>query len=95
VKTGKTHACRIHAKRRAAERYGVAVNRAALREVTRQIQSGEAAFVEKQSLRLSCFLVVIDGRKMIAIYDRVRKTAVTFLPREDKRYGRLLAGPAA
>lgn len=76
----KLHSLRSHAKRRAFERYGMSLNRKDIDEMVHQIQSGKAIFIEKQSIRVSKFAVVVRDTKMVAIYDKVRKTIVTVLP---------------
>ena len=76
----KTAACRIHAKRRALQRHGVDINRATLRDIVAQIQSGRARFLGRDSLRTSRWRVAAAGRPMTVVYDRERKTVVTVLP---------------
>jgi hypothetical protein len=85
-------AVRIHAKRRLGERFGVSANRNVIQGVVRQIQSGTAVFACRQSVRKTCWKVLVDGKPMIAVYDKERKTVLTFLPPEDIRFKFLLPG---
>jgi hypothetical protein len=78
----KARAQTKHAKRRAFERYGVELNRHQLRELADLIRTGKAEFVEKQSHRVSVFRVPIGDTTARVVYDRQRKTIVTFLPPE-------------
>lgn len=72
----KARAQRQHAKRRAAERYGIELTARRRREIIAGIHSHKYQFVERQSHRISVFLV--DGVRVV--YDRQRKELVTFLP---------------
>jgi hypothetical protein len=78
----KLHAQRRHAKLRAQERYGLSLNRIDLREIAGLIQQGKAVFLRRQSLRVSHWLVEVGGKSARVVYDRKRKTVVTFLPAE-------------
>lgn len=65
-----------HAKVRALERYGITVGNRTLAEMVQDIQQGRAEFLERQSLRVTLWRV--RGYKVV--YDRTRKTIVSFLP---------------
>lgn len=72
---------RIHARRRAAERYAVRWNSAHNTDVRRQIKEGIALLLRKQSLRVSLYEVTLpDGQTAHVVYDRQRKEVVTLLP---------------
>lgn len=73
----KRKAQRIHAMRRGLERIGVLPNISAL---VRQIQTGQAQFVRRQSNRVTHWRMEIAGKPVIAVYDKRRKMIVTFLP---------------
>lgn len=77
---------RIHAKTRAYQRYGLILNREKLQAVVRDIKTGKATFVEKQSLRVSVFDVLIEGQMCRVVYDRHRHEVVTFLPNEESSH---------
>lgn len=78
----KLQAQRKHAKNRAKERFGINLNAKARQQVVRDIQNNRATFLFRQSNRLSCFLVSIDGVEAAAIYDRQRANIVTLLKPE-------------
>jgi hypothetical protein len=82
----KKVAQRRHAKRRAAERYGLELNRHDMRTLVEQIQHGDAEFIERQSLRVSVWWVTVGGKRCRVVYDRLRKTIVTFLPEEPREH---------
>ena len=71
-----------HARKRAEERFGLSLSSADTRFIIEMIQSGEARHIEKQSNRLSVFAVPYGIRTLFAVYDRQRKTVVTFLTEE-------------
>lgn len=74
----------IHAKRRALERYGVEMTSADLRAIVTGIQEQKAHFVERQSHRISIFIVKYGGQLMRVVYDRLRQQIVSFLPMEER-----------
>ena len=76
----KKKAQNIHAKRRAIERYGLSLNKFALKEMVRQIQSGKAQFLERSSIRVTKWLVKHEGQMIPVVYDNKSHTVVTFLP---------------
>lgn len=76
------HHLRIHAKRRAAERFGLDLNREKLQAIVKEIQSGTADFVDRQSCTVTRYRVVVDGVPVIAVYDKKRKAVRTVLPPE-------------
>ena len=80
----KTHSERIHAKRRAKERFGLELNRHQLRELVKQIQSGKAEHLETQSNRVSIKRVKFEGSFYTVAYDKNRQTIITFLPEEER-----------
>lgn len=71
---------RKHAKRRIRERYGISVNRHQLRDIAEQIRQGRALFVERQSNRVTRWVVEYQGKKILVIYDSLRGNVVTALP---------------
>lgn len=84
----KAQSERVHAKRRCMERYGLEINRHDIRDIVGMIQSGDrtkATKKEDQSQRVSVWIVKFRGIDVKVVYDRVRKTLVSFLPMEDKK----------
>lgn len=78
ARKSKKQAQRIHAKRRLADRYGLELNRHAIRELTKKVSSD--TFLLKQSNRVTIHLLRHDGRLLLSVYDKSRQTIVTFLP---------------
>lgn len=72
----------IHARRRAIERLGLKLGPEDLERVAKFIQSGKAEFIERKSQRVSLHGVSLNGIDCVAVYDKFRKTVVTFLSRE-------------
>lgn len=71
-----------HAKKRAAERYGLVLNRREYMEVVNLIQDGKAQFMYRTSNRLAVFSLTYMETDVVVVYDKQRKTVVTFLPKE-------------
>ena len=74
---------RKHALRRARSRYGIAEPE--IKKIRSTILGGHegvVVFAEKQSLRLTRFVVELEGQHYPVVYDRIRKSIVTFLPKE-------------
>lgn len=71
---------RAHAKKRLAQRFDLQINRFQIRDLVAQIQQGKTRLLEKQSNRISVQLVIYSERKLAVVYDKERKTIVTFLP---------------
>lgn len=80
--TGKTRANRIHAQRRADERYGVPLGRQGQRQIVAAIRAGRHRVVKQSSLTRAVCDVPHDGRIYRVVYDRSRKSIITFLPPE-------------
>lgn len=79
----KKKAQQRHSRRRARERFDFSLDKNSLHSVIKQIQSGEAKFVKKQSLRVKHWLVKLpSGSYAVAVYDKVRKSIITFLTTE-------------
>lgn len=64
------------------QRFGIEANKTDLDNIIEQIESGRAIFIEKQSNRVSAFLVELKDIKMAVIYDKQRNMVVTCLPPE-------------
>lgn len=71
-----------HAKKRAAERYNLDLNRDARQEIVRKIQHNEAEFVAKQSNNRSLWRVDYQNESLNVVYDKARSTMCTVLPKE-------------
>jgi hypothetical protein len=72
---------RLHARRRARERYGIEVGPATRKAILAAIANGRHTLVQRSSLRVSVHDVTVDGIPMRVVLDRHRNELVTFLPR--------------
>ena len=63
-----------------SERHGLSLNRHQHAELVKQIQTGQARFIEKQSNRVSVWAVKHEGSEIRVIYDKTTKNIVTALP---------------
>jgi hypothetical protein len=75
-----------HAKRRAAERYDLALNKDARREIVQMIQTNRAEFVSRQSNNRSLWRVAFQDKSLNVVYDRQRSTLCTVLPPEAREF---------
>jgi hypothetical protein len=73
----KAQAEAAHFRRRLLERYGIAVNHGAYRELCRE--AFEAPLILKESGRLCIVLLVINGHQVPCIFDRMRGRLVSAL----------------
>lgn len=78
-KDAKKKAQKIHASRRLEQRYGID-GFSGISEAIRKIQSGEAEFIKRHSLRVTIWAIQMDNQEVIAVYDKQRKMIMTFLP---------------
>lgn len=69
-----------HAKRRAFERYGIVLNEDELKQIASYIRKGKADLIRKRSNRVSVYMVRWKDKSYPVVYDRLRRTIVTFLP---------------
>lgn len=69
-----------HAKRRAAERYGLNMIQRLHRQIVQQIQAGQATPQGRLTNTRTRFEVEVEGQRPRVIYDRVQKNLVTILP---------------
>lgn len=82
----KASAQYLHAKKRAAERYGLELTKEHYQTLCLAIQRGEGTFLGRQSNRVSVWQITVyrastnDFPKVNVVYDRQRHTIVTFLP---------------
>lgn len=73
---------KIHAMRRAIERYGLPIGEHGLAEIVAKIRRGESEFVMNRTHRLSIHKVVYNGVDVIVMYDRNEHAVCTFLLEE-------------
>lgn len=77
----KAKAQRGHAKRRAYERYGLVLTQHDLNVLVKRIRAGEGFIIERQSLRITVRALEVRGQVCHIVYDSVRGTVVSFLPK--------------
>lgn len=74
----KSKASTRHAANRAMQRFGVTLGPQGNADIVRQIQRGQARFVDRRSNRVTRFIVSLpDGGEAVAVYDSLRKVVVT------------------
>ena len=86
----KEYAQMIHALRRLKERYDMDLCEGEYMSLRNYIRKGkslypdgtEAIFVGRQSLRITLWCLIFRNRRLWAVYDKIHKTIVTFLPEE-------------
>ena len=76
----KAKSQRIHAKKRAAERFGIELEDSAINRIITDIQSNRTEFLCKESNRISVHLIDLAGKLVRCVYDKERKEIVTFMP---------------
>ena len=72
-----------HAYHRLKQRYGLTMSRALHAEIVECIQKGNAEVLEKQSNRVSLFMVEVRNTEIKIVYDKIRKQVITVLPQDD------------
>ncbi len=73
---------KIHARKRASQRYGMNFGPIRLNRAIEQIRNNEVIILERSSSSKKVFLVELDEEFCPVVYDNKRKEIVTFLPRE-------------
>jgi hypothetical protein len=87
-KVDKAKAQRIHAKKRAKERYNLDINKELYRSFIDRVHDGRRIEVFRQSRRLVCYKIWHDEKDIYFIFDQNRNTIVTFLTEEMVRLTR-------
>lgn len=70
---------RVHAKRRALERYGLVLTKDIRNDIRGKIKRNDGTFIRRTSRRVSIWEVELSGDKYVVAYDTQRKEIVTFL----------------
>jgi len=79
---------RVHAKRRAKERYDIDLTTEDLREMSRNIQNNDVETHRGSITNTRTFHVLNwRGQELPVVYDKIRKVVVTFLPIETLNTG--------
>lgn len=71
-----------HCLRRIKERFNLELCLNDVNHIIAKIQSGDATFIEKQSLRCSLFRVHFNDIELFVVYDKSRKMIATCLTRD-------------
>lgn len=85
MRMNKRQAQQQHATLRAFQRFGLKIK---LKEIVKLIQEGKAHFLRRSSLRVTLWLIEIEGKRLVALYDSKRKSIITFLY-TDEDYARI------
>lgn len=72
----------FHARSSFSDRYGIVLTDELHARFVKDIQTGKAFFMFRQSHRVSVFKISHEGRKIPVVYDGDRKQIVTALPPE-------------
>ncbi len=78
--TTRTLARRMHARRRAEERYGLILHRRQLEEIAGLIRNGRAELLERQSHTRTKWRLSYQGRDLLVMYSSSTRQVITFLP---------------
>jgi hypothetical protein len=81
----KSESLRRHAKKRARERYQLDINKFAYKSLVDDILSGRAQKIERQTHRVTTYLIQIEGAQYPIAFDKLRKEIITFLPQEYRK----------
>ncbi len=78
---------KVHARKRAMERYGIRFTLEVRRNLVSQIQNRRAVFLDSRSNREKSFAVRYGDQWIPVVYDNKSQEIVTFLPPENlERY---------
>jgi len=79
---------RIHAKRRALERYDLNFTKTIRNQIKSKIQKNDGTFLYRQSRRVTVWQVAYEDILLKVVYDTLRGEIVTFLPQETEEVRR-------
>ena len=80
---GTTNA-KLHAKARAAERYGLDLTNADLLTMARSIRQGDSRFITKQPLGREIHVLTHQGVKLAVLYDPKNHVVLSTLPSDHR-----------
>lgn len=72
----------VHAIKRLEERYSFVGGKKFLGRIIGEIKGNNSEFIFKQSNRVAIHKVTLDEREFFVVYDKERKSIVTFLTKE-------------
>ncbi len=82
---------RKHAFRRSRERVEGKITQNDYVQIIKMIQTGKACFLERQSNRVTLWILVYRDEPVRVVYDKVRSQVVSFLPIEEEHFDKLEA----
>ena len=80
MRRDKAECQRIHAKRRALQRFAINLDSHKQDEIVKLIQEGKATFLRRDSTRVSIFAIRFESKLLKVVYDSQRKTLASVLP---------------
>lgn len=72
----------VHAKRRALQYLGLDVTEEELRQLAARIRKNEASFFGRESGNKTRWLVTLQGKQCVAVYDKARHAVITVMTPE-------------
>lgn len=69
----------VHARRRALQYLGLAVTEDELRQLAARIRKNEEPFFGRESGNKTRWLVTLQGKQCVAVYDKARHAVITLL----------------
>ncbi|HSV43256.1 MAG TPA: hypothetical protein VLJ10_01755 [Candidatus Bathyarchaeia archaeon] len=85
-KRHKERAQRIHFQRRFSQRIGYVPDTVTCEGIIRQIKQGESVHLFDQSLRVKIKGVKVNGENVVVVYDKLRGSLVTVIPKDSVFY---------
>lgn len=85
----KERSQRAHFLRRFAQRIGYVPGDNTCDEIVRQIRAGESVHLYDQSLRVKIKGIRVNDEPVVVVYDRMRGSLVTVLPKDSAFYADL------
>lgn len=76
----KANAQRYHTVKRASERFGLYLSDSNVTDIVKFIQSNKATFLERQSNRVTVWLMALEGINIVVVYDSQRKELAILYP---------------
>lgn len=80
MRLSKTKQERLHAKKRAMQRFGIQFGKKHEHDIINQIRTNKATFIRRESLRVTVWRVLLNQIPAIAIYDSYRHVIVSLWP---------------
>ncbi len=78
----KAVAQRKHSAHRLLQRFDIVLSKIEHDKLILDIQEGRAKFLDRQSIRVTRWMVTVNGKEFCAVYDKKQKQISTFLTQE-------------